>query len=692
MIWQLEVWPDVLGRYAEAIRANAGWVALALTCGAAYAWKGRDAEAWWNRATRLPRYAIWTALGLAALAWTWHLRWLSDDAFISFRYAQNWMHGNGLVFNPGERVEGYTNFLWTALVALPIPIGIAPEEASVILCMASLVAALAAVALIARRLGGGLPIAAVLLGANYTFACFGTSGLETMFATALVWWSVERALAESPLSAGVLGVAGAMARPDHAVFYLALIGAMALDPGQRKHLVRFAIPLLAVYAPYFVCRWRYYGAFLPNTFYAKSATGSYFEQGFLYAYTFFIGSGAWAALPAAAVGWIVLRGNLLGRFLAIGLPVYAYYVMKIGGDFMYGRFWVVALPGLLLVAQIGMRRLAVLAVLAFLVAVPTRILHPSELRWYLADAATFYHLTSFHPVSMQSGEFTYGKVLGRHLKQSGATLSSGSIGMIGYYGGMRMVDESGLTETGLAHEPLLRRGRPGHERKASMEYRLSRGAEVFIDQVWPTPYAPLATVWIEGRPIYLHHYVPALVAQLTSDNQVAFVDFPRFLDEYATKVRALPKTVAERDLDFFDRFYFSWVADPDRRTRVVQGKKAPSAAHAPAPASPRAAQPAPPGLIQEAAAPRVETWGDRNTLGNEYFKRGDFGRAIIEYRQAIALQPDQAGSYNNLGSAYFQSGNAGKAIAAYEAALALNPGLDDALRNLVIARQSAGLR
>ena len=38
--------------------------------------------------------------------------WLCDDAFISFRYARNLVNGDGLVFNRGERVEGYTNFLW----------------------------------------------------------------------------------------------------------------------------------------------------------------------------------------------------------------------------------------------------------------------------------------------------------------------------------------------------------------------------------------------------------------------------------------------------------------------------------------------------------------------------------------------------------------------------------------------------
>lgn len=40
-----------------------------------------------------------------------------DDAFITFRYVQQWTHGNGLVYNIGDRVEGYSNFLWILLLA-----------------------------------------------------------------------------------------------------------------------------------------------------------------------------------------------------------------------------------------------------------------------------------------------------------------------------------------------------------------------------------------------------------------------------------------------------------------------------------------------------------------------------------------------------------------------------------------------
>jgi hypothetical protein len=44
--------------------------------------------------------------------------WVCDDAFISFRYADNLVRGHGLVFNLGERVEGFTNLAWTLWAAL----------------------------------------------------------------------------------------------------------------------------------------------------------------------------------------------------------------------------------------------------------------------------------------------------------------------------------------------------------------------------------------------------------------------------------------------------------------------------------------------------------------------------------------------------------------------------------------------
>lgn len=61
-----------------------------------------------------------------------------DDAYISLRYASHWATGNGLSFNLGERVEGYTNFLMVAFEAAAIRLGVAPETAMSLLGWASL--------------------------------------------------------------------------------------------------------------------------------------------------------------------------------------------------------------------------------------------------------------------------------------------------------------------------------------------------------------------------------------------------------------------------------------------------------------------------------------------------------------------------------------------------------------------------
>jgi arabinofuranosyltransferase len=67
---------------------------------------------------------ILTVVTLVCLAW--HNRFIWDDPFILFRYADNLELGKGLVWNEGERVEGYTNFLWTLLMYIPLYLGYGP--------------------------------------------------------------------------------------------------------------------------------------------------------------------------------------------------------------------------------------------------------------------------------------------------------------------------------------------------------------------------------------------------------------------------------------------------------------------------------------------------------------------------------------------------------------------------------------
>ena len=137
---------------------------------------------------RLP-LPVLAALGLSLallLAHAVHYTFLTDDAFISFRYARNFAHGHGLVFNPGfERVEGYSNFLWVIVLGACDALGLAPESAATPLSLVSTVLLwLVVVAFAARRRTGRntdwtLLVPAFALAVTRSFAVWSTSGLET---------------------------------------------------------------------------------------------------------------------------------------------------------------------------------------------------------------------------------------------------------------------------------------------------------------------------------------------------------------------------------------------------------------------------------------------------------------------------------------------------------------------------------
>lgn len=73
-----------------------------------------------------PASPLWLIplLGLLALQAVLFRGFIPDDAFISFRVAEHLAHGDGLVYNLGERVEGYSNLLWVLILALCSRLGV----------------------------------------------------------------------------------------------------------------------------------------------------------------------------------------------------------------------------------------------------------------------------------------------------------------------------------------------------------------------------------------------------------------------------------------------------------------------------------------------------------------------------------------------------------------------------------------
>jgi hypothetical protein len=132
-------------------------------------------------------------LGLVLLART--NRFIQDDAFIPYRYADNLVHGKGLVWNEGERVEGYTNFLYTLIIAIPIYFGRDPVLFSYLIGLMFFAGTLIFTYLLAQQLfrsGTAALLTVILLGTNFTFSSYAPGGLETQLQACLFAASVYR--------------------------------------------------------------------------------------------------------------------------------------------------------------------------------------------------------------------------------------------------------------------------------------------------------------------------------------------------------------------------------------------------------------------------------------------------------------------------------------------------------------------
>jgi hypothetical protein len=198
-----------------------------------------------------------------------------DDAFISYRYARNLSEGLGLVYNPGEYVEGMTNLLWTLLIALGLELGVEAPQTAHILGVLAGVLSLVGSSAVARAL---LPedrvslaaLAPWLLLASPGLTRWSESGLETSMSTALVTWAFWAGLGKRDRLAAVLLGLAFMTRPD-AILAAAVLFTMRLWQTRHAPLrIAPAIGLLALIGfGTTLFRVIYFGEIVPNTFHAK---------------------------------------------------------------------------------------------------------------------------------------------------------------------------------------------------------------------------------------------------------------------------------------------------------------------------------------------------------------------------------------------------------------------------------------
>ena len=303
-------------------------------------------------------------IGLVFLAW--HNRFIQDDAFISFRYARNLVEGNGLVWNPGERVEGYTNFLWTVMIAGGMKLGLDPVVFTQILGLICFALTLIFTHKLARLLvsPNWALLTMLLLGTNYSFSAYATGGLETQLqaliftVTMYLLFGVMREERKYSIMAiiSLLLSAGLLTRLDSAILAAVVIPIIVYQLLKEKSGMQvkvakellLVIPLVAIISIWFAWKLSYYGDILPNTYYAKAAGVSEPARGLWYVYSFM--TEYWLA-PFLLLGTVAIwaKRNSQMSVLLTFVVLWLAYVIRVGGDFMEYRVLMPVLPCMMLI-------------------------------------------------------------------------------------------------------------------------------------------------------------------------------------------------------------------------------------------------------------------------------------------------------------------------------------------------------
>jgi hypothetical protein len=437
----------------------------------------------------------------AVMFYTFRQSFPVDDAFISFRYAHNLVSGNGLVWNPGERVEGYSNFLWTLLMALGMLLNFPPERFCIILAIPiQLACSLLTYRLAVRTLkdtGWGVMVM-LLAGLNHSVAGFATSGLETslqllgFLAAANIFiaaqergWSLGRTLGLSL----ILNIA-MLTRPDGVVLAGAAIVGWFYTARKPKFtsLATLIFPFVLILFPYLIWKYSYYGDLLPNSFHAKVRDLMGLFSGAYYIYLFSV---YYMLLPYLAL--VVWQGRSLWReqrsvgYLALFTLIWFGYVVSVGGDFMEFRFLAPIVPLLMIAVVAALRRavarpFAVAALIVALLLGTFNNMFGFGRLFYSYGIERLDGLTD-HLYGVDENWISIGKRLKELFGETGIVMSCGASGAIPYYSELTTVDFMGLTDREIAMNGDSFSNMPGHRVISTLDYLCRRNVNIIVEPI-----------------------------------------------------------------------------------------------------------------------------------------------------------------------------------------------------------------
>jgi hypothetical protein len=462
--------------------------------------------------TRL--YLLLVGLAVAcALAHAVSFALVVEDAYITYRYAENAAHGIGLVYNPGEHVEGFTSLGWTLLLTALAKVGVPLPHIGPLLSVIAGLGLVVMTAEVSVLLRGGVrdawaALPAFVVAGFAPLAYWSTSGMEgPAFALtiAIGAWMVTRALTDetwrrAAIAGALVGVATVL-RPEGFGYACALVVPLAIaTTGRWKRCGAYAATYVAIVAPMEMWRWLTFRHLLPNTYYAKASFSfSILGRGASQLETFLTLHLGWLAI--AALAWIAWRRRGAWLVPAALAAASMANVIVVGGDgFVLFRFLLPALPALAIALVVGVedltqrfaiarRMLAVVGAIvvfdAWLVLapfLPTRTLTWRDTSSPRARLRDVEHITDDY------------FVVGEWLRQSvppGTWIALNAAGIVPYVSRLPTIDMLGLTDEHIAHAPIpLGTGAIGHE-KHDGAYVLSRRPAIVLLGLPRLLHAPL---------------------------------------------------------------------------------------------------------------------------------------------------------------------------------------------------------
>lgn len=227
-----------------------------------------------------------------------------DDAFISYRYAQNLAMGHGITWNPGyPPTEGYTNFLLVLILAPVIWAGLDPLLFTRVLSFICVIAMSGVLFTVARRQYGCSATVASMIAALIFLVpatevlCL--AGLETIIYAFILLITfiagitfIDRNQLSHSIIFSCLLFLAMLLRPEAALLYPIIFIAYAFaairDKAPFRPQMVGLLALLVLGSAYLTWKYLHFGQLLPNPFYLKASGHAFISPDGLHSVMSFI--------------------------------------------------------------------------------------------------------------------------------------------------------------------------------------------------------------------------------------------------------------------------------------------------------------------------------------------------------------------------------------------------------------------